>query len=65
MDGDRGELVVVESAPRVEPVVEFEPQGFDQMEACTRVRSQPDDRPGVRSDLGMDEHDLHEGVNSA
>ena len=59
MDGDRGQLVVIEPAAGVQAIVKVEPKGFDEVEARSGVRRQPDDRPGVRRDLRMNERDLH------
>ena len=58
MDLHRRVLVVIEPAPFQEAVVEVEAEWLDEVELAAGVRTQPDDRTGVRRDLRMDEDDM-------
>ena len=54
------EFVVVQAgAPHRFPI-EPEPQRLDEMQLAARVRTQANQVPGIRRDLGFEEHDVEQ-----
>jgi hypothetical protein len=51
--------VIVEATALERGVVEREAQRFDEVQACTDVRAEANDTPGVRRNLGMHENNIH------
>ncbi len=61
MNHDIGQLVIVESSPPQFSLLHPEPQWLDKMQRRSRVGTEPNDVARIRSDLGLNEDDMHPG----
>ena len=62
VNGDRGELVVVQPGPPQEPILQRKPQRLDQMQPGSGIGAETDDVAGVRGNFRLEENDIEHGA---
>lgn len=60
VDGDAGEVMVVQAGATQVPILQIEPEGTDEMKVCPRSRAHPDRISRVWRDNGVLENDMGE-----